>query len=32
MELLDAAVEAHQRLIEIERLTGAAMPSAVQNP
>ena len=32
MELLDAAVETHQRLIEIERLTGAAMPSAVQNP
>lgn len=31
-DLVDAAIEAHQRLIEIERLTGAAMPSAVQNP
>ncbi len=31
-DLVDAAIDAHQRLIEIERLTGAAMPSAVQNP
>jgi len=31
-DLVDAAIDAHQRLIEIERLTGATMPSAVQNP
>ncbi len=31
-DLVDAAIDAHQRLIEIERLTGAAMPSAAQNP
>jgi cobalt-zinc-cadmium efflux system outer membrane protein len=31
-DLVDAAIDAHQRLIELERLTGAAMPSAVQNP
>tara|TARA_R110002110_G_scaffold12718_3_gene60901 strand:- start:67993 stop:69273 length:1281 start_codon:yes stop_codon:yes gene_type:complete len=32
VEVLDAAIEAHQRLIEIERLTGMAMPSEVLNP
>jgi len=31
-DLVDAAIDAHQHLIELERLTGAAMPSAVQNP
>lgn len=31
-DVLNAAIEAHQRLIEIERLTGVAMPSAVLNP
>lgn len=31
-EFVDAAIDAHQRLIEIERLIGAGMPSLVQNP
>jgi cobalt-zinc-cadmium efflux system outer membrane protein len=31
-DLVDAAIDAHRHLVEIERLTGAAMPSAVQNP
>jgi hypothetical protein len=30
--LVEASIEAHAHLIEIERLTGAVMPSAVKQP